>query len=336
MLDPRNRSYMDRRSPSQPKQSSSSDAMATENSTKHGEQNLSPRTPRYPIEEPLQERCQENDDKALGLASRAVSAWGKKRARGHDNADGVEPMSKPPPVRLNSVYGDSRDWPKTAKTLGIKGGIQYSWSNIGFPHDPGLAVQDLEDRTDIDKDNLNIAALAQDVLEVKTRNAEDIADKGTLRTETDAGRTIELFRLKGRRVAKVVIEGVDAIQRGVDYKKLKTAKVFEKIVDTEYQIKKPSLETEQRVMAHVLLSRGGQIGGKACDYWKNARNLAQQHIYLDQGLDVRLHSRAEKVEDDKAHARMLEMVKKCIKQNAFNPYYQAQRGKLVLRGMQGA
>lgn len=238
-------------------------------------------------------------------------------------------------MRLESVYGDSRDWPKSGKTLGIKGAVQYSWSNIGFPNDPKLAVQDLEDRTEIDKDNLNIAALAQDILVVKNRNAEDIADVDTLRAEIDTGRTIELFKLRGRRVAKVVIEAVDARQRGVDYKKLKSAKAIEKSVGRQYQIKKPSLETEHRVMAHVLLSRGGQIGGKACDYWKTARNLAQQHIYLDHGLDDRIQNSFAESNHDEAFARMLEMVKKCIKQNAFNPYYQAQRGKLTCHQTEG-
>lgn len=303
--------------------------MASEAFTPQEGQSLGLRPPRYPIEEPLQERCQENDEKALELASRALSAWEKKRVRG-DNGSVLEPSPKAPLVRLDSVYGDSRDWPKSAKTLGIKGAVQYSWSNIGFPNDPELAVSDLEDRTNIEKDNLNIVALAQDVSDVKNCNAEDIADRNTLRTEIDAGRTIELFKLRGRRVAKVVVEGVDARQRGVDYKKLKTAKAFEKNMEREYQIEKPALETEHRVMAHVLLSRGGQIGGKACDYWKTARNLAQQHIFLDHGLDDRIRNIFENAKDDKAFPRMLEMVKKCVKQNAFNPYYQAQRGELVL------
>lgn len=38
-----------------------------------------------------------------------------------------------------------------------------------------------------------MAALAQDVLDVKNRNAEEVADRGTLHTETDNGRTIELL-----------------------------------------------------------------------------------------------------------------------------------------------
>lgn len=304
--------------------------MPSETLTQHMRLEPSPRPPRYPIEEPLQERCQQNDEKALLLASRALEARKRKRARS-DNGSVFEPSPNAQPVRLESVYGDSRDWPKSAKTLGIKGAIQYSWSNIGFPNDPELSVQDLEDMADIDKDNLNTMALAQDILDVKNKNAGNIADEGTLRTETDTGRTIELFELKGRRIAKVVIEGVDARQRGVDYKKLKTAKTFESIVDREYQIKKPSLETEHRVMAYVLLCRGGQIGGKACDYWKTARNLAQQHIYLDHGLDEIVQSRSGSIKDDEAFSKMLEMVKACVKQNAFNPYYQAQRGKLVLR-----
>lgn len=308
--------------------------MASKIAIQHTGQNPTLRQPRYPIEEPLQDRCEENDEKALELASRALSALEKKRSRS-ENANVVEPSPKAPPVRLESVYGDSRDWPKSAKTLGIKGAVQYSWSNIGFPNDPELAVQDLEDKTDIDKDNLSIAALAQDVLDIKNRNAKDITDVDTLRTETDTGRTIELFKLRGRHVAKVIIEGVDARQRGVDYKKLKTAKAFEKNVEREYQIKKPTLETEHRVMAHVLLSRGGQIGGKACDYWKTARNLAQQHIYLDHGLDDRIQNSFAKSNHDEAFARMLEMIKRCIKQNAFNPYYQAQRGKLVFHGAKG-
>lgn len=237
------------------------------------------------------------------LASRALKAR-ETRRESSDNGSVIEPSPDAPPVRLESVYGDSKDWPKSAKTLGIKGAVQYSWSNIGFPNDPELSVQDLEDRADIDKDNLNTLALAQDILDVKNKSAEDIAEKGTLRTENDTGRTIELFELRGRRVAKVVIEGVDARQRGVDYKKLKTAKAFESIVDREYQIKKPSLETEHRVMAHVLLCRGGQIGGKTCDYWKTARNLAQQHIYLDHGLDDLVHSRFESSRDDEAFSKM--------------------------------
>lgn len=205
--------------------------------------------------------------------------------------------------------------------------MQYSWSNIGFPHDPELSVQDLEEIADIDREDLNIVALAQDVLNIKNKDARDVADKDTLRIEIGAGRTIELFQLNGRRVAKVFIEGVDARQRGVDYKKLKTAKSFEAIVDREYQLKKPSLETEHRVMTHVLLSRGGQIGGKACDYWKTARNLAQQHIYLDRGLDERLRKRQTIFKDEEAFSSMLEIVRKCVQQNAFNPYYQSQRGK---------
>lgn len=139
----------------------------------------------------------------------------------------------------------------------------------------------------------------------------------------------ELFRLRGRQIAKVVMEGVDARQREVDYKKLKTAKAFEKALEKAYRINKPSLETEHRAMAHVLLCLGGQIGGKACDYWKTARNLAQQDIYLDNGLDDHLRNSFENAKDDNAFARMLEMVKQCVKQNAFNPYYQAQRGKAI-------
>lgn len=302
--------------------------MPSESLPQHRRLEPSPRQPKYPIEEPLQERCQQNDEKALVIALRALKA----RETRSDNESVVKPNPNDPPVRLESVYGDSRDWPKSAKTLGIKGAIQYSWSNIGFPNDPELSVQDLEEKADIDKDNLNIVALSQDVLDVKNKNAEDIADEGTLRTEYDTGRTIELFELNGRHVAKVVIEGVDARQRGMDYKKLKTAKAFESIVDREYQVKKPSLETEHRVMAHVLLCRGGQIGGKTRDYWKTARSLAQQHIYLDHGLDEVVQNRFETIKDDMAFSKMLETAKTCVKQNAFNPYYQAQRGKLVLRG----
>ncbi|KAK2602925.1 hypothetical protein N8I77_009422 [Diaporthe amygdali] len=234
-------------------------------------------------------------------------------------------------MALPAHFGQQMDWPKTAKTLGIKGAVQYSWSNIGFPNDPELAVQDLEDSTEIDKDNLNIAELAQDILDVRNLNAGQIADANSLHTETDNGRTIEIFKLKGRRIAKVTIEGVDARQRGVDYKKLKSATAFEKIVDREYQTQKPALEAEHHVMAHVLLCRGGQVGGKACDYWKTARNLAQQHIYLDHGLEARLRSQLEKDNSDKAFTKMLETVKKCVRQNAFNPYYQAQRDEFAVR-----
>lgn len=108
---------------------------------------------------------------------------------------------------------------------------------------------------------------------------------------------------------------------GVDYKRLKPAKAFGKIVDKEYQIKKPSLNTEHLVASHVLLCRRGQTGGKAADHWKTARNLAEQHIHFDQGLEARVQSHLNDVKTEKAFIKMLETVKKCIKQNAFNPYY---------------
>lgn len=49
-------------------------------------------------------------------------------------------------MKLQSVHGDATVWPKKGMDqLGIKGGVQYSWSNIGFPYDPRLEVRDLED-----------------------------------------------------------------------------------------------------------------------------------------------------------------------------------------------
>lgn len=308
-----------------------------------------PRLPRYPIEESLNKRTKANDERALQLAQFAATVLEKQRQKatrhkiispenegdrvtvarsGHeegDNGNGGDHSA--PGLRTHSAYGDVTTWPKRGDALAAKGGLQYSWSNIGFPNDISLCVEDLEAQSNIDKDDLNVMELAADVLAMKNKSAKDIADDGVVEVERSRQRIKELFLLRGHRVAKVVFEDVDANSKGVNYGKVGAGKAFSKAVDNLFPATKPSLETEQLVLAHVLLSRGGQIGGRTDAYWKTARGLAQQHIFLDPGLDDRLrqeHLRQGGI--DQAFEKMLRIVKKCLAQNAINPYHQAQRG----------
>lgn len=321
-----------------------------------------PRLPQFPIERPLEQRTSQKDEEALALAQFAVEALQIQRCRRKSRAHKVDAPAhrsentasavtcdknvgadslrspRPPKGGLRSDRGDIGRWPKYGRDLGVDGALQFSWSNIGFPNESQLTVKDLKDESTIDREDLNVLELAEDVRAIKEKPAVDIADDGQVEIVTKNQRTIETFQLRGRRVAKVKFEDVDATQKGFDYSQVKAGKAFEKALDEVILQQRPSLELQQRVLAHVLLARGGQIGGRTNDFWKTARNLAQQHIFVSPELAERFQGRLQKggeSERDEAYDSMLGIVEKCLAQNAFNPYYQAQRGQYSEPGGRG-
>lgn len=335
---------------------------------------LKMRPPRYTGEEPLEERTEANDQRALKLAVKALSILRFQRAKTDskckgetENAEedpiGLHPSSKknetstkaeptlygtdvdaepeedlssdeysrpiiygPRPdvmLQMKSMYDGTGEWPKRKK-----GWEQRSWSNIGSPMSKDLVIKDFESDTSIDRTMPTVATLAQTVDEIRTRTAEEIADGGKVEKSTLHNRTVEDFTVNGWTATKVKFSDVDvfANHTGQTYRKCQTAVRFEEKVNKAIG-KEPELIIEQWAASHVLLSNGGDIGGRTADYWRRARDLAQQQLYVNQGLEwsIRQWMRDDISLSDTAFPKMLEIVQEALTQKTENPYFQSQR-----------
>lgn len=222
---------------------------------------------------------------------------------------------------LKSMYDGSGEWPERVGHDGEKS----SWSNIGFPDDLTLVVPDFEDDTHIETDEPSVMELAKDIENIRSKAPEDIAD-GTVERSEENRRTIETFKVHGRTVCRISFSDVDAFKNGSPYSLSKVSKALERKITKDFAAK-PDLPIEHWVMAEVLLSMGGQIGGRTDDYFKQARSLAQQQLYVSPELEneVRKQIEADDHEVDEAFSKMLALVKKGCPRRAFNPYHQAKR-----------
>ncbi|KAG6355146.1 hypothetical protein INS49_004227 [Diaporthe citri] len=222
---------------------------------------------------------------------------------------------------LKSMYDGSGQWPKRTR----HGGKKYSWSNIGFPRDDSLLVPDFEENTHIDKDEPYTMELATDVNNIRYKDPKEIAD-GAVESLQEKNRTIETFTVHGRTVCRVKFSDVNAFGKGSPYSLSTMSKSIEQKINEDFRVP-PNLQIERWVMAHVLLSMGGEIGGRTDDYWSRARSLAQQQLYVNPGLEVEARQQMEAGdhEKDPAFSKMLALVKKGCPMKAYNLYHQAQR-----------
>lgn len=224
---------------------------------------------------------------------------------------------------MKSMYDGTGEWPKRKK-----GWEQRSWSNIGSPMSEDLIIKDFESDTVIDRTMPTVATLAQTVDEVKTKASEEIADGGNVQKSTLHNRTIEHFTTNGLTVAKVKFSDIDvfANHTGQTYRKCQTAVRFEEKVNKAIG-KQPELIIERWAAAHILLAKGGDIGGRTDDYWRRARDLTQQQLYVTQELEsnIRQQMGDNNAPVDTAFSQMLEMVQEALKQKTENPYFQSQR-----------
>ncbi|KAI1076942.1 hypothetical protein F5B20DRAFT_593578 [Whalleya microplaca] len=295
-----------------------------------------PRPPRYPTEQPCQDRSPENDKKALIIAKLAYEALVKWQEKGIGNSDadvnskalaaqedsenelrsGLKPLHTLREVTdeimlpLKSMYGGT-EWPREKDPF--RGAKQPSWGNIGFPDDRSLVVKDFERETHIDLEQPSVIEISEDIISIKTKPAKQIADVGKVKRWREHGRIIERFKLHSRTVCKVRLEDADIYSKGSTYSRCKISQEVENVI-TKAIGNQPALEVEQWVAAQILLARAGQIGGRSQDYWRKARDLAQQQLFLNHELE----------------ALILRLVKFCIKQESFNPYHQAQRDEYAV------
>lgn len=168
------------------------------------------------------------------------------------------------------------NWPRTDDPA--PGATQYSWSTIGFPADRGIDLEDYEGDTHIHRREPAIADLAWDIANIREMQADEIADGGIVETHEERGRTIEIFRVQGRKVAKIAFGDCSVLDDDSEpYNRCQVAKAFEHELDSAVG-SPPDLAVVQRVAARILLARRGQIGGRSLDYWRRATDLAQQEL----------------------------------------------------------
>jgi hypothetical protein len=245
----------------------------------------------------LQERSTVNDAKALveaRLALKAITNHRKKyNPTSKPQVSGLSKKSENTPTSLplvnlplKELFDDTGAWQK--KMEEENGAKRFPWSGFGFPEDETLKVRDFENKTYNDAKTQSVLELAQDLHDIRTKPATEIADSKIVVTSSSNNRTIHTFKLNGRTVTKV--EFSDANIKKGQYNTTKTAKEFEKKVDKIFEdpavkefeetvdksmskrdlnkllasikkvaISQPDLDIERYVTAHILLRAAGKV-----------------------------------------------------------------------------
>ena len=166
-----------------------------------------------------------------------------------------------------------------------------------------------------------VVELENDLSQLRLANRESIADDGTYaRTEED-DRIIEKFNFHGRTIQVLNYEGID---HKVGFGSKIRNKVDKKLLQAVGH--PPSLAVEQRVVALELQKKDEKLCGKPNDYWRNARDLGQQRLYLDPALESEMEAEiASGIKKDVSFERILANVKDNLKRQSKNPYHQAKR-----------
>lgn len=263
-----------------------------------------------------------------GLGQSSTNRRGKRKRiyREKTQSPRTHRFQPSPEVRLplRSMYDGTGAWPKCDLHTGAE---QPSWANIGFPRDESLVIEDFTGGPAyVDTRRTHIHQISQSLGEIKTQDAKSIADDGIVDTEVKNNRTIEKFQMYDGswKVCKVTFSDCKVSQSS--YSTCMTSREIEKQITREIG-KQPPLGTVQWVAAHVILAQAGQLGGRSQDYWIKARDLAQQQLHIVPDLERAARMEMYEDMDDPAFAAMLAIVKKCIKDDPFNPYFQSKRDK---------
>lgn len=234
-------------------------------------------------------------------------------------------------VPLEAMYKRLRKWKGD-----MKHARQWATTNIGFPTAQKIVVEDVAEKSHVDYDSPGVAQLEVDIENIKDAKGCSVDDATSFLCDHRRGQTVQVFTLHGLKVMKIIFEDADVHAGGTTpYSTLPCAQHFEKTVDSEMdekKILKPSLAVVQWIVAEVLLATGGQIRGQSQDFWKRARDLAQQLLYKDDRLAYLTQWNIDhpKVCLAKTFEDMLELVKQGITEEGFNPYYQRQRDECAV------
>ncbi|KAK7756778.1 hypothetical protein SLS62_001221 [Diatrype stigma] len=180
----------------------------------------------------------------------------------------------------------------------------------------------------VNPERVHIKQLSDDIYAIKSQPARELALEGTTVIRSlERNRTIEEFQMRYefRHVCKVTFSDCKVSQSS--YSTCRTSREIEKTI-TEEIGEQPSLATVQRVAAHVILAQAGQLGGRSQDYWIKARDLAQQQLHINPDIEEIIRQQMDQgIGNDPAFVAMLAIVKECIKDYSFNPYFQSKRDK---------
>ncbi|RYP04519.1 hypothetical protein DL765_010161 [Monosporascus sp. GIB2] len=319
-----------------------------------------PRPPRHPTERPMQKRTAENDAKALKIVGLALEVTIKKRTKSADKGPSTESSNTrggdaqestrrkhqvqddihtttrteiPEKLRGEAVAMEQEEagtgeWPKRKGP--VAGAYHYSWSNIGYPCDESLVVNEFEEDTHIDVDSPWVARLSRDIVDIKTRFSREIADDGVVDSQYRHNRVIETFTFHGHTVVKVKMEDADVFGPGSPYSRCEVSKELERKLDEEVGTQ-PALEIEQWVAAHLLLAQAGQIGGRTEDYCRRARDMARQQLCTNKELEGKVRKQIQGDSPDAAFNDMMGMVRKGLMKKTFNPYTQSERDDYAVK-----
>ncbi|RYO93573.1 hypothetical protein DL766_003945 [Monosporascus sp. MC13-8B] len=298
-----------------------------------------PRPPRHPTERPTRKRTAENDTKAPKIVALALEAPVRKYTKSaderrgtdssntrdgdaqestrheHQGQDGIHttPRTEIPEgsygeaVVMEQEEAGTGEWPKRKDP--VTGAYHHSWSNIGYPYDESLAVNEFEEDTHIAVDSPWVARLPRDIVGIKTRFPREIADDRVVDCQCRHNRVIEMFTAHGHTVAKVKMEDADVFGPGSPYSKCEVSKELERKLDEEVGTQ-PALEVEQWVAAHLVLAQAGQIGGRTKDYWRRARDMARQQLYTNKELEGKVRKQMQGDSPDAAFNNMIGMLHK--------------------------
>jgi hypothetical protein len=230
----------------------------------------------YPMGTVYQQRSDEKDQKALERAKKSLGKIeGRRKTKDqerdevydddediemHDLPEDGETITSMQPTSAPSIdfqmrYDEKAEW-QLDEEARKAGAIHYAWSGVGFPGDESICIENFESQTRIDNEDFLVKQLGQDILDIKNKPAEKIADGQLVKTQIDNERKIEQFALHRRNVVKITFE--DASVSSANYGKLSLSKKFEKKVD-EGVPPPPSVEVEQYLACEILLRTGGDV-----------------------------------------------------------------------------
>lgn len=98
--------------------------------------------------------------------------------------------------------------------------------------------------------------MSQDITDIKSKRASQIAGDDTLETHEEYGHVIETFELRCRSVVKIKVHDADVGAKRPFYSHWQIAREFEKKFDT-YIKPQPTMEVEEWVATQFLLAQGG-------------------------------------------------------------------------------
>ncbi|KUJ12813.1 uncharacterized protein LY89DRAFT_755905 [Mollisia scopiformis] len=278
-------------------------------------------------------RTRENDRKGVEHARNAHAFTKDKRIK----SDAKNPSAtveeyredltvpyKPCTLALDRIYDESR-W--TLPEDHEPGAKKEPKSGVRFPLDEALVLDSIEDQTHINMDDADIRQLVADLQDIKSKSASDITDVNSLSLKYEYGdkRSIEKFILHGRTIARVKFEDAEVGEK--NYKQVMRGKKLEKDIDRGTNGKQQAdLKIENYVTAHILLCLGGEVGARAQDSWRAARNFSQQQLELNPGLEEIVMKKLDE-EHDPALKEMLEVLNDVHQRKESSPYHQAMRDK---------